>query len=167
MAKKRETKKRSVEIGPFIEEHKFIIASILFFLIILASIIFFVRIGRGDSQCQTRLEELENRVTELEGGVKVDMDTNKDEIKESQPVPVIEEKTETKEVVVSSNSAIVNINTASQSQLETLTGIGPVKAKAIIDYRQTKGSFKSISEIKNVSGIGDATFQKIKDKISI
>src|SRR6185369_16327434 len=61
----------------------------------------------------------------------------------------------------------VNINSATQEQLESLNGIGPVKAKAIIDYRQKNGRFKSLEEIKNVSGIGDATFDKIKGDISL
>ena len=61
----------------------------------------------------------------------------------------------------------VNINSATQAQLESLNGIGPVKAKAIIDYREKNGRFKSLEEIKNVSGIGDATFDKIKGDIAL
>ena len=62
---------------------------------------------------------------------------------------------------------LVNINTATQSELETLTGIGEVKAKAIIEYRSSNGNFTSIEEIMNVSGIGDAVFAKIKDYITV
>ena len=61
----------------------------------------------------------------------------------------------------------VNLNAASQSELETLPGIGPSFAQRIIDYRQTNGGFKSIEEIQAVSGIGEKTFQKIKGQISI
>jgi len=60
----------------------------------------------------------------------------------------------------------VNINSASQEQLQTLTGIGPSKALAIIEYRQ-KTAFKSIEDIKNVSGIGQSAFEKIKDQITV
>jgi competence protein ComEA len=58
--------------------------------------------------------------------------------------------------------AVVNINSASQKQLEELPGIGPAKAKAIIDFRKKNGPFKSIEDIKKVEGIGDATFDQIK-----
>ncbi|HHU48374.1 MAG: helix-hairpin-helix domain-containing protein [Caldicoprobacterales bacterium] len=61
----------------------------------------------------------------------------------------------------------VNINVADQSQLETLTGIGPVKAQKIIEYRDKNGGFKSIEEIMNVPGIGKKTFENIRDEISI
>ena len=47
----------------------------------------------------------------------------------------------------------------------TLTGIGEAKADAIINYRNENGSFKQIEDIKNVSGIGDSVFEKIKDNI--
>ena len=62
---------------------------------------------------------------------------------------------------------LININTASKSELTALNGIGDVKAQAIIDYRNTNGNFKSIEDILNVSGIGDAVFAKIKDYITV
>ncbi len=62
----------------------------------------------------------------------------------------------------------VNINTATAEELdEKLTGIGPVIAKRIIEYRNSIGKFSSIEEIKNVSGIGDKTFEKFKDMICV
>ncbi len=67
----------------------------------------------------------------------------------------------------STNESIVNLNTASLEQLMTLSGIGETKAKAIIEYRDTNGGFKNIEEIKNVSGIGESTFEKIKDFIKV
>ncbi|MCR6544956.1 ComEA family DNA-binding protein [Dehalobacterium formicoaceticum] len=62
---------------------------------------------------------------------------------------------------------LININTADQGQLETLPGIGPAKAAAIIQYREEAGSFKSQEDIQNVSGIGPATYNKLKDQITI
>ena len=59
----------------------------------------------------------------------------------------------------------ININTASKEELETLTGIGPTKADAIIEYRNAYGGFVSVGEITSVKGIGDGTFEKIKDQI--
>ena len=67
----------------------------------------------------------------------------------------------------SSNNGLVSINDASLEDLMTLDGIGNAKAMAIIEYRNTNGSFKTIEEIKNVSGIGDALFEKIKNKITV
>ena len=61
----------------------------------------------------------------------------------------------------------VNINTATSEQLQTLQGIGEGMAARIIDYRETKGSFKSIEDIKNVSGIGDARFAAIESSITV
>jgi len=62
---------------------------------------------------------------------------------------------------------LININTADQVQLETLPGIGPAKATAIIQYREEKGYFSSVEDIQNVSGIGPATYNKLKDLITI
>ena len=61
----------------------------------------------------------------------------------------------------------VNINTADSETLQTLDGIGEAKAKAIIEYRNKNGDFKNIEDIKNVSGIGDSVYEKIKENITI
>ncbi|MGE7666552.1 helix-hairpin-helix domain-containing protein [Ureibacillus composti] len=62
---------------------------------------------------------------------------------------------------------LVNLNTADETALSTLPGIGPSKAQAILAYRDENGSFKSIDELKNVSGIGEKTFEKLKDSIVV
>ncbi len=59
----------------------------------------------------------------------------------------------------------VNINTADAGKLMTLDGIGEAKAMRILEYREKVGAFQSIDEIKNVSGIGDAMFERIKEDI--
>lgn len=61
----------------------------------------------------------------------------------------------------------ININTASEEQLTTLKGIGPTKAKAIIDYRDSYGGFVALEEIMEVKGIGEGTYNKIKNFISL
>ncbi len=61
----------------------------------------------------------------------------------------------------------VNINTATQTELETLPGIGPSLALKIINYRKENGNFSNIEEIKNVSGIGDSKFEDIKSYIFV
>lgn len=67
----------------------------------------------------------------------------------------------------SKNYGIVNINTATQTELETLPGIGPSLALKIINYRKENGKFSSIDEIKNVSGIGDNKFEELKGHITV
>ncbi|KQL20587.1 helix-hairpin-helix domain-containing protein [Cytobacillus solani] len=61
----------------------------------------------------------------------------------------------------------VNINTADDTELQTLTGIGPAKAAAIIDYREKNGPFKVIEDLKLISGIGEKSFEKLKEQIKV
>ena len=61
----------------------------------------------------------------------------------------------------------ININTASQTELETISGVGPSLAAKIINYREKNGKFNNIDELKNVSGIGDAKFEGLKDFIDV
>ena len=67
----------------------------------------------------------------------------------------------------SNEISLVNINTATIEDLMKLNGVGKAKAKSIIDYRNKNGSFKSIEDIKNVPGIGDSLFEKIKEYITV
>ncbi len=61
----------------------------------------------------------------------------------------------------------ININKATQAELETIPGIGPSTALKIINYRKENGKFTSIEDIKNVSGIGDAKYEKMKEYITV
>ncbi|ELL25701.1 helix-hairpin-helix domain-containing protein, partial [Neisseria meningitidis] len=63
--------------------------------------------------------------------------------------------------------AAVNINAASQQELEALPGIGPAKAKAIAEYRAQNGAFKSVDDLTKVKGIGPAVLAKLKDQASV
>ena len=76
---------------------------------------------------------------------------------------IIEENT------VSSNNSTqtININKATEKEFETLPGIGPSLASKIIEYRNQNGKFGSIEDIKNVNGIGDSKYEKIKDLITV
>ena len=65
------------------------------------------------------------------------------------------------------DSGKININVADETQLTTLPGIGPAKAKAIIAHREEQGKFQSIEGLKDVTGIGDKTFEQLKDLIDI
>lgn len=62
---------------------------------------------------------------------------------------------------------LINLNTATLEQLDSLPGIGPAIAQRIIDYRASVGGFKAVEEITEVSGIGDATLAKIKDLVTV
>lgn len=61
----------------------------------------------------------------------------------------------------------IDINTADSAELQKLNGVGPATAEKIISYRESNGRFKSVEEIKNVSGIGDKTYEKIKEHIRV
>ncbi|WP_442595062.1 helix-hairpin-helix domain-containing protein [Neobacillus sp. D3-1R] len=62
---------------------------------------------------------------------------------------------------------LVNINKATEIELQTLPGIGPSKATAIIEYREKNSGFKSIEDLKEISGIGEKTFEKLESSISV
>ncbi|MGJ3196202.1 helix-hairpin-helix domain-containing protein [Peribacillus frigoritolerans] len=70
-------------------------------------------------------------------------------------------------VTKGTSGGLVNLNTATQEDLQTLTGIGPSKADAILEYRETVGKFKEVDELKQVTGIGDKTFERLRDSISV
>lgn len=86
--------------------------------------------------------------------------TNKNDITKEGNIPNTESNTSQG---ISNN--IVNINTATLDQIKTLNGIGDSKAKSIIEYREKNGGFKSKEDIKNVSGIGEKMFERIKEQI--
>ena len=65
------------------------------------------------------------------------------------------------------DDTLISINNSDIEQLKEIPGIGEVKAKAIISYRESNGKFRSIDELKNVDGIGEKTFEKIKDNIKL
>ena len=65
------------------------------------------------------------------------------------------------------DDTLISINNSDIEQLKEIPGIGEVKAKAIISYRESNGEFRSIDELKNVDGIGEKTFEKIKDNIKL
>ena len=121
-------------------------------------------------------------IVELAGGFTQDADTKsvnlamklKDEMKiyipsKSETSKEQNNDTQSSDLVTirdNNSSNLVNINTADSNKLQTLPGIGPSKAKKIIEFRE-KNQFKKIEEIKNVDGIGDKTFESLKSLITI
>jgi competence protein ComEA len=63
--------------------------------------------------------------------------------------------------------ALVNLNSATQAELEKLPGVGPAMAKTIIEYRQKNGGFKKVEELMNVKGIGEKSFLKLKTIVTV
>lgn len=63
--------------------------------------------------------------------------------------------------------AAVNINTATQSELESVKGLGPAKAQAIISYREENGGFRTLDDLDKVKGFGKASVDKLKGELSI
>lgn len=119
-----------------------------------------------------------NLAYKISDGVKISI-PKKDEVKVIKKSSVVNK---TKKVVSSTTAGVtkseevssssresgkINLNTATLSQLDTLTGIGPATAQKIIDYREVNGGFNSVDELKLVNGIGEAKFNKIKDSIEI
>jgi len=170
MEKKEDKKTR------FWENAKYIAIGVLAVAILAGSGVLYWQIQKQNNPPKDELvasNELKSQVGDL--NKKID-DLNK-ALKEAQTVVTTEStvKTTTKGggtvagASTSSNevSGKVNLNTASLSQLDTLTGIGATYAQRIIDYRNSNGGFKSIDEIQNVKGIGPKTFEKLKDQITV
>ena len=87
-------------------------------------------------------------------------------LKNNQKINIPFKPQPTPQVAGETTAGKININTASLEQLDTLPGIGPVYAQRIIDYRKKK-SFSSLEEIMDIQGIGEKTFEKFKDLITI
>jgi competence protein ComEA len=64
-------------------------------------------------------------------------------------------------------SGKININSATAAELDSLSGIGPTKAQAIIDYRNQNGPFQTVDDLLNVPGIGPKTLETIRDQITV
>lgn len=91
----------------------------------------------------------------------------KDEQQIYVPFVAEAESQKQEEYQAEAESGKVNLNTATKEQLMTLAGIGESKADSIIRYREEQGKFQSIEEIKQIEGIKDGVFQKIKDLITV
>lgn len=106
----------------------------------------------------------------IEDGMKIHIPS-----KEEKESTIIAEGNTDSEIVKQSNviksdnnkKSKININTATKTDLETLPGIGESTALKIIEYRKKKGKFKLIEDIKQVNGIGDSKFNKIKELITV
>ncbi len=96
-----------------------------------------------------------------------DINNEEDIITDESGEGIIEEIDSTSSSNSQNSTSNININKATEAELDTLPGIGPSLASKIIEYREQNGKFSSIEDIKNVSGIGDSKFEEIKDLISV
>ena len=108
----------------------------------------------------------------LQDGMKVYIPKNNDknEMNDDTNTYVSKENEESKidkSTSVETKNSKININTATQTELETLPGIGPSTAANIINYRKENGKFNNIEDLKKVSGIGDSKYNKIKEMIKV
>ena len=108
------------------------------------------------------------------GGLLDDADTStlnlSQKVKDQMIIYVLKHGEKPKQISDSSSSSntdVININTANKEQLMKISGVGKTKAEAIISYREKNGDFKKKEDITKVHGIGKATFEKIKDKIEV
>lgn len=116
-------------------------------------------VGEQNSILQKEVDDLNKKIDDLNKAIS---DSKGQTQSSSSSVKSDESGGSSNEV-----SGQININSASLGELDSLTGIGPTYAQRIIDYREQTGGFKSIDEIQNVKGIGPATFEKIKNNITI
>ena len=103
----------------------------------------------------------------LEDGMKIYIPNKNEPKKTIQEEQITKENTNIAKQQTTKTTQKVNINTATQSQLETLPGIGPTTATKILEYRKEKGKFTEKEQIKEVSGIGEAKYKKIEEYITI
>ena len=97
--------------------------------------------------------------------------TTKNRISTTKKIVTTSKNINTKTTITTTTEKIINypinINSCCLEELLTIKGLGDIKAKKIIEYREDNGLFKSIEDIKNISGIGDALFNKIKEFITV
>ena len=92
--------------------------------------------------------------------------TSSDRLDESNII-ISDNNNDNSDTSVDTSNKLISINTASKEELMTLSGIGESKALAIIKYREDNGLFSNIEDLKNITGIGDKMFEKIKDSITL
>jgi len=149
------------------EKYRFSIIIILS-IVIFAGLIYLYLDNKKSKEInyEKEITALNAKITDLENN----LNNNKKEPQVAGETTETTDKTEediqtTNEETDEQNK--ININDATQEELETLSGIGATKAADIIKYREENNGFKSIDEITNVKGIGEATFAKIKNQITV
>lgn len=143
----------------WIEKHSVYIGAGLIVLSLIGGTLLMIKKGAwasGDSQNQA-IENKDKEIVDLKNKIA---DLEKQIAEAKSAASSIQPST-------SQTAGKININIATVSQLDSLPGIGPVYAQRIVDYRTANGPFTSLQQIKNIKGIGDKTFEKFRDLITI
>ncbi len=131
-------------------------------LMIIAGL-YYITYGRAEQEAPVRIEfETESIRYEETSARSVPVEQNEEEIRR--------EEAETHAEPSSSNTkknAKININTATRDELTSLPGIGPATAERIIQYREANGMFMETAELQNVKRIGEKTYLKLKDLVTV
>lgn len=152
-----------MKFSQWLDKYRILIGIILVIIIGIGIIFLFWgdKIIKKNNNQNVYSANLESKINELENKVSV-LEQNNSSSSASQNFNTDEPKQET-----SNQSGKININTASVEELDKLPGVGATRAQYIIEYRESNGSFKSISEIQNIKGIGPATYEKMKEMITV
>lgn len=166
-----------------VERYRFWIGGILILAIVGGSAVLIWRENYAKPKINDRIAALENKIDQLEAErdkiQETSIQTNSNPASAEQNSNIQTEagqvagttsppaSSASKSTAAPQVTGIINLNAATLAELDSLSGIGPVYAQRIIDYRDAHGGFKSIDEVKNVKGIGDKTFEKFKNQITI
>ena len=171
--------------GDWVEEKKLIIGSVLVVLIIVSGSYLLWRENYFKPEVAKKLDSQSSKIMALEGelnDLKAQLATVRNspttEVVASTSSPASDEAGKvagastkapnvTKSTLPVPVPGKINLNSATITELDSLPGIGPTYAQRIIDYRGQNGGFKSIEDVKNVKGIGEKTFEKFRDKITV
>ena len=99
-----------------------------------------------------------NQAESITDGMKINVPDKKDKSKNASGSTSQEQ---------AGSGRMININTADSTELQQITGVGPVTAEKIIRYREENGSFRTVDDLTNVSGIGEKTLEKMKPQITV
>jgi len=175
-----DVEKDEFDLGNLVEKYRLLIGGGLLSLILIGAGILLWQENFAKQNSESRITNLESRINQLEdkykeyevSGIKYQAEeqASQQSIPEQGQVAGASSQNADNSKQITALAPVggkININTASVTELDSLSGIGPTYAQRIIDYRNSNGGFKSIDEIKNVKGIGDKTFDKFKDRITI
>ena len=170
-------KRKQIDFNALVERYRWWIGSILLIAIIISGGYLLWRENNNGklqisddkySELEAKVLDSELRIQQLEKKVAEAPSNNQATNEGSNEAVGQVAGTSTASSSVSSQvTGKVNLNNATLAQLDTLPGIGPAYAQRIVDYRQSHGGFKNITELKNIKGIGEKTFEKLKDLVSI
>lgn len=137
-----------------ISKYRYIIGGFLVFVIL---------IGLGMLIFSNYLEKEAANTQKAVAGLKTENEKLRQELSVKATQTVVASSATTGE----NQTSKININTATATELDKLPGVGPVRAADIISYREKNNGFKTIEDLKNIKGIGDVSFEKIKDLVTV